>query len=176
MTETQENATARIILGWWSQALEDRTSGSARALAARLRRASPIEALCEARVHDLAHALHLHDGARLARLACALAQVRSHVPQTLMRRVGGAEPALSPLRFQRLMRASDEELPNALRRVIIAADRSCNVAALGEDLLHWNETTRSRWAFQYFGAETPPRLSVGDLPGGDATRDKEMTP
>lgn len=153
----------QIILGWWSRALGDRQSGPARALAARLRRASPIEALAEPEIHDLAGRLALHgtrlDGARLARLVTLLAEVREHAPQTLARRLGGAEPALSPLRFQRLMRATEEELPEALRRAIVMADRKCNVAALGEDLLAWSEKTRGRWCFHYYGAETPEALS-----------------
>ena len=149
----------QIILGWWGRAVGDRQSGRARALAARLRRASPIEALAEAEVHDLARRLALRDGARLARLVTLLAEVREQVPQTLARRLGGAEPALSSLRFQRLMRATDEELLEALRRAIIMADRKCNVAALGEDLLAWTERTRGRWCFHYYGAETPEALS-----------------
>lgn len=159
MTEAAGDKTpGGIILGWWGQALADRQSAPARALAARLRRASPVEALGESEVHALARRLDLRDGVRLARLVTLLAEVRTHVPQTLMRRLGGPEPALSRLRFQRLMRASDEELPDALRRAIVAAERSCNVAALGEDLLFWSERTRARWSFQYFGAETPANL------------------
>ena len=58
---------------------------------------------------------------------------------------------MSALRFQRLMRVADGDLTDALRRAILMADRRCNVAALGFDLLHWSEKTRSRWCFQYFG-------------------------
>ena len=151
----------RSILGWWSEFVADRQSGRARALAARLRRADPLAALGEWEVHHLARSIGERDGARLARLVSLLAEVRTHVPQPLMQRLGGAEPLLSPLRFQRLMRADDDELPDALRRAIVAAERSCNVAALGEDLLHWSERTRIRWSFQYFGAEPPARLSGG---------------
>lgn len=149
----------RIIFDWWRKNIEDRQSGRARALAARLRRAGPVEALAEPEVHDLARALDLRDGARLARLVTLLAEVRTHAPQTLMGRLGGPDPALSPLRFQRLMRASEEELPDALRRAIELAERSCNVATLGEDLLFWSERTRVRWSFQYFGAAAPLSLS-----------------
>lgn len=153
----------RTILRWWSHALADRQSGRARALAARLRRAGPIDALAEAEVHDLARALGLRDGAGLARLVILLAEVREHVPPTLARRLGGAEPVLSPLRFQRLMRANDAELPEALRRAVVMAERKCNVAALGQDVLFWSDTTRARWCFHYYGAETPAPLSTGAL-------------
>ena len=69
------------------------------------------------------------------------------------------------------MRASDEELPDALRRAIVAAERSCNVAALGADLLFWSDKTRGRWAFQYFRAETPPSLSSGSPANGDPSKE-----
>lgn len=163
--EAAEKSPGQIILGWWTRALGDRQSGRARALAARLRRASPVEALAEPEVHDLARALGLRDGARLARLVTLLAEVRGHVPRTLARRLGGAEPALSALRFQRLMRAEDAELSEALRRAIVLADRACDVAALGEDVLRWTETTRARWCFHYFddASETPGDLRENSL-------------
>lgn len=171
MMEAEEHSAARTILGWWSHALADRQSGRARALAARLRRASPVAALAEPEVHDLARRLGLRDAARLARLVTLLAEVRTHVPQTLMCRLGGPDPALSPLRFQRLMRASEEELPEALRRAIDAAERTCNVAALGEDLLFWSERTRGRWSFQYFRTDTPASLSSGSPANGDPSEE-----
>lgn len=148
-----------VILSWWSSELGNRESARARGLAARLRRAGPIDALAEGAVHDLARALNLRDGARLARLVCLLAEVREHVSEALPSRLGGPEPVLSSLRFQRLMRADEAELPAALRRAIVMADRQCNIAGLGTDLLHWNDRTRTRWCFQYFG-ETPPRTEV----------------
>lgn len=149
-----ERTPGRIILGWWGKRL-GRDDWRSRGLSARLRRAGPVDALAEPEVHELAHDLGLRDGARLARLAILLAEVRTHVPQRLARRLGGAEPKLSSLRFQRLMRASDDELIDALRRAIVIADRTCNVAALGQDLLHWSERTRTEWCFHYFGAEAP---------------------
>ncbi len=144
----------QIILGWWSINLADRQSGRARALAARLRRASVGEALIEPEIFALAKKLNCGpgDGARMARLVTLLAEVRSHTTQTLMQRLGGDEPTLSKLRFQRLMRAEDEELVEAVRRAIrLMDDPSCNVAALGESLFFWGEKTRAKWCFEYFG-------------------------
>ena len=145
----------KIILGWWARELGDRQSVAARGLAARLRRAGPVDALAEHAVHELGRALQLRDGVRLASVVRLLAEVREHVPQPLFRRLGGAEPAMSELRFQRLMRAEGEELPNALRRAIALADRRCNVARLGDDLLHWGEDVRRRWCFDYYGVDAP---------------------
>jgi CRISPR system Cascade subunit CasB len=96
-------------------------------------------------VIQLAHALDLPPGRadQLVRLSTLLAEIRENSAETLARRVGGAEPVLSSLRFQRLLRAEGEELTDHLRRAIIMADRRCNVAALAADLLNW-EAARPR--------------------------------
>lgn len=145
-----------IALGWWSKNLGMRESAAARGLAARLKRGAPLAALCEPSVHDLAAALGFRPAQALdlMRLACLLAEVREHDGVTLARRLGGTEPVMSNLRFQRLMRAESDELTVLLRRAIIMADRRCNVAALANDLLHW-EAARPRWCFHYFGADAP---------------------
>jgi CRISPR system Cascade subunit CasB len=54
------------------------------------------------------------------------------------------------------MRAEGEELTDLLRRAIVTAERRCNVAALAEDLLHW-EAARPRWCFHYFDAPAPAK-------------------
>lgn len=147
-----------IGLGWWSANLGNRDRGGAKALAARLRRATPVEVLSERAVHDLARQVGLgaSQAGTLMRLACLLAEVRTHVPQTLAQRLGGGDPVLSELRFQRLLRAEGDELVALLRRAIVMADRQCNVAALVDDLLHWEaDHRRARWCFHYFGAAAP---------------------
>lgn len=162
MTEPQqapEKSRGAIILGWWSTHLGNRETGRARALAARLRRADPVSALAEGEVHDLSRALGLRDGAALARLACLLAEVREHSGQTLAQRLGGSEPILSTLRFQKLIRAEEPELTALMRRAIGMADGICNVASLGPDLLDWSEAVRMRWCFHYYGAQHPQNLA-----------------
>lgn len=157
--DTPEPTTASIIYRWWTVALSDRNTSSAKALAARLRRASALEALAEPAVHELAHKLNLkptpgHTEA-LLRTVRVLAWVRKHVPATLAKRLGGEPPKLSTLRFQRLMRAEGEDLTTALRRALPLADYDCNVAVLGNDLMHWGDAARTCWSFHYFGAPTP---------------------
>lgn len=149
----------QIILGWWSAEIGDRQSTSARAFAARMRRAGGVDALAEPAVHDLSRSLNLRDGSRLSRLVMVLAEVREHHTQSLAQRLGGAEPVLSTLRFQRLMRTDEADIVPMLRRVIAMADHACNVASLGEDILNWTEATRTRWCFQYFGAAAPSRIT-----------------
>lgn len=145
-----------IALGWWGVHIGDRESAAARGLAARLRRAAPMAVLCEPAVQDLARSLGMGPARAqdIVRLAGLLAEVREHDGAPLARRLGGAEPVLSGLRFQRLMRAEGDELVALLRRAIAMAERRCNVAALASDLLHW-QVARPRWCFHYFGADAP---------------------
>lgn len=157
----------QTILGWWLPHIGERSSSSAKALSARLRRGTAIEALAEPAVHALAKVLDLkrtaHDTEVLVRLALVLAWVREHEPgaqQRLAQKLGKKKgqddkPLMSHLRFQRLIRAEGDEIVTALRRALPLTQYRCNVAALGEDLLYWNDQTRTRWSFDYFGAEPP---------------------
>jgi len=155
MSEERKGPGA-IALGWWSREIAPRDVPAARGLSARLRRAAPLAVLCEPAVIQLANALDLRPAQadQLVRLATLLAEIRENSAETLARRLGGAEPVLSSLRFQRLLRAEGGELTDHLRRAILMAERRCNVAALAADLLHW-EAARPRWCFHYFGAEAP---------------------
>lgn len=144
---------------WWRHALADRSSGTARGLAARLRRAGSFEALAEPEVQALARRLGLGPGqaAMLVRLVLVLAEVRTDDPRPLARLLGGAEPVLSTLRFQRLLRAREDDFTQQLRRALLMAERRCNVARLAGDLLLWDhpvwgDPARARWCFDYFGA------------------------
>ena len=157
--------TGKIIMSWWANALERETTGG-RGLSARQLRASAVEVLCETEVHELSRALKTKNADKLVRVACLLAEVREHTNQTLPRILGGSEPnepKLSPLRFQRLMRAEGDDLTNGLRRAIHMADHRCNVATLGEDLMFWNEKTRRNWCFQYFRSEAPQSSAKPDV-------------
>jgi CRISPR system Cascade subunit CasB len=145
----------QTVLGWWSANIGARESAQARALAARLRRAGPVEALSERAVQDLARLIHAGpaQAETLARMVRLLAEVRDHDATPLAQRLGNG--VLSELRFQRLMRAQGEERDALMRRVITMAERRCNVAALAKDLWVWDDATRTRWCFHYFGAEAP---------------------
>lgn len=154
--------TSDIIWSWWTAELSQRDKRpKARALASRLRRAGVIEALSEPAVHTLAQSLALGPGQaeRLAQLVTLLAELREHEAAPLPRLMGGAEPVVSRARFERLMRAEGAELTAGLRRAIamLPAPR-CHVGRLGADVLSWNDNTRARWCFEYFGEIAP--LSV----------------
>lgn len=157
MSEEKKSPGA-IALGWWAREIEPREIPAARGLSARLRRAAPLAVLCEPAVIRLSTGLDLGPARadQLVRLATLLAEIRETCAEPLAKRLGGAEPVLSSLRFQRLLRAEGDELTSHLRRAILMADRRCNVAALAADLLQW-EAARPRWCFHYFGADAPAK-------------------
>lgn len=170
--ETERRDAGGIIREWWAANIGNRDSGAARALAARLRRRSAIEILCEPAVHHLARLLNLHDSDRLLRIVRVLAEFRAEDRSPLARRLGGADPVISPARFQRLMRADGEALTLALIRAAHmlgpAETRSCDIARLGRDLLlwdhpRWGDETRARWSFEYFDGAVPDILQRPDL-------------
>ena len=165
---------SQIIGAWWRTRVGARDSSAARALTARLNRGSGVDILAERAVFDLARDLHLlSQPERLVPLVQVLAAVREDVGGPLPRRLGQGEPAaLSPMRFQRMLRAEGDELAAALRRALPMVGRSCNVGALGADLLHWSDATRARWAFAYFGATPPAALT----PDTATSSDEETAP
>lgn len=151
-----------VLLGWWRNNLRPiEDTGRARALRARLRRAKgPLEVLAEPEVHDLVEAVPWlrHRPEALVRAAQGLALVDDHRAETLAKRLGqGDPPALSALRFEKLVRVQAADLTRALRRVLPMVDDSCNVVRLGRDLLDWDhpergERLKKEWYFDYFGA------------------------
>jgi CRISPR system Cascade subunit CasB len=158
VSDTAPKGRGTIALGWWQANINDGDGENrkARGIAAKLRRALPIEVLCEKSVHRLGRDLGLGPARaeQLVQLATLLANVDKNESDTLAKILGGDEPKLSTLRFQRLMRAEGDELTDHLRRAIDMAGNSCNVAALAADILHW-DAARPRWCFHYFGAEAP---------------------
>lgn len=151
----------QVALGWWQRHLRpDEDSGPARALRARLRRADhATDVLAEGRVIELHDRLDRRaDPLALAALAQVIAHVERHDGRRIAQAFGAGDPkALSPLRFQRLIRSGDrQELATGLRRGLPLIGRACNLAALAEDILFWGEKPRMRWCFDYYGA-APPR-------------------
>lgn len=154
----ERKSFGQTVLGWWSAHIGDRNSAQARALAARLRRAGPVEALSERQVQNLAKLISVGptQAEKLARLVRVLAEVRDHDNATLASRLGG--DVMSDLRFQRLMRAQGAERDALLRRAISMAERRCNVAAIAKDVWDWDDKARARWCFHYYGADAPSDL------------------
>ena len=148
---------------WWWTNIGNRDSAAARARAARLRRAEAVEVLVDRSVHDLAQDLGLgaKDAKPLIRTIQALAEVRDSGPRMARCLGKGDPPALSPLRFERLIRSTGDEIGISVRRSLPMVGRACDPGYLGLDLLRWNENTRIRWTFEYF-AKRPPEDTKHD--------------
>lgn len=162
MTEDGSGARrpGQLVQHWWAQHLGRRETGVQRGLAARLRRGNRITVLCQPEVHRLAEALREADVTvapdRLVMLVRLLAELRETSQRSLPRLLGqGSPPAYSAARFERLMRAEGEEMEAALRRALPTVGYTTNIAALGEALLFWGDKVRTRWCFDYYGAEAP---------------------
>lgn len=162
----------QTIRNWWWAQIGNRDSSAARARAARLNRADAVAVLAERAVCDLARDIGLLDRPEtLVPLVQVLAAVRTDGGGPLPRRLGqGDTPALSPLRFERLLRAEGAELATLVRRALPMVDRSCDAGALGADLIHWGDETRAAWAFRYHGANPPARAATDTSETDEETR------
>lgn len=154
-----------IIRAWWGQRIAARDSSAARALAAKLNRGDALDCLSQPAVYDLGRTLGLlGQPDRLVQLVRVLAALREDRGGPLPRRLG---EALSPMRFERLLRARDDALAEQIRRALPMVDRACDVGRLGSDLLDWSDTTRARWAIEYHGGRLPDAAPADQSPETD---------
>ena len=174
MSEAKSPGT--VCAAWWHQTFGN-DDGAARMTRARLRRCvTALEALSVEAVHDLNARLrdagHRPAADRLALLATVLAHVSEHGSLRLATALGRREykdapRVLSSLRFQSLVGTTDPtELITALRRAMAIVRASpIDVAALATDLYRWDQSVRTAWCFQYFGASTAaPEHHSQELP------------
>ena len=171
MSQRNRREIRDTIDAWWSSNIGNRANNpAARALAARLRRATGVEALAEPAVYRLAQSLGLgkrdRDAHCLIRLATVLAEVRVNDRSSLAARLG--KEALSQSRFERLIRSTPDELAAALRRTLPMVERQCNVGTLGADLFFWNDKTRVNWCFEYFGTALPQTPQIAQTEDNEA--------
>ena len=161
MTDEQEQSVGSVCRGWWHRWV-GADDGAARAARAQLRRVTaPLEAALIPAVHDLNAALAgighdlRSDPARLALIATALAACPHPTGRRAARAFGlpKEQPALSALRFNRLVRETDPmRLRQPLIRALAQVGGQVDVKTLADDLFWWTEKTRTRWTFEYFGA------------------------
>jgi len=140
-----------------------------RAARARLRRCATIaEAMSEPETLSLFRRCAAdtpHDLPATALVAAILSHVREDRPdQTLARQIGPDDPEkpetalLKPLRFRRLLDATDpEDALIAFRRLVSLAEGAVNVRDLADALLDWTDDRRGdarrrRWIFAYWNA------------------------
>lgn len=165
-------------LQWWralaGQQEGRKETGKDRAARARLRRASPQEAICEEATLQLMASLGFGRGRlrRVATLACVLATIREDEPRPFGRALGREKiddeqsAALSILRFKRLLEAeSEEEIADAFRRAIAILRGKANVREVAKIILDFErEGVKPRLVFDYYGAgeREPSKPSAQD--------------
>ena len=155
----KETAIGKVLFNWWERLEDDRAS---RAI---LRRASTITAvslsppyhrlyqrLREAGWESEAKPYHKD---RLAAVVGLLAHVKHNDQRALaksmsLRDEGGDRLCVSELRFRRLLESPDvDALFIGLRRVLPLMKHGVNVFALANDLVHWGDTVKKSWAYEY---------------------------
>ncbi|MCY4050196.1 MAG: type I-E CRISPR-associated protein Cse2/CasB [Gammaproteobacteria bacterium] len=158
---TDKNSIGKVCYNWWTR-LIDKNSGYMRADHAQLRRA---DSTSTALVVETVHILHKdlcqvgcdlrNKPDLLALIALSLAQVPESGPETVAKMMGGNPPSISGIRFNTIIRTTDPaDLTPLIRRALRAIGSSVNVNQLSTDLIWWNEATRARWCFDYYGASS----------------------
>ncbi|MES9930991.1 MAG: type I-E CRISPR-associated protein Cse2/CasB [Candidatus Thiodiazotropha sp. 6PDIVS] len=95
---------------------------------------------------------------RIAAIAGLLAHVQASHHQTLAKQMAelrGGSPAVSELRFRRLLQRDRRELFGALIRMLGLLNkgldkRVANIHDMAKSVYYWGDSERKRWAFEYF--------------------------
>ena len=159
-SDFQKNPRLHTALRDWWKDLEDERSDRA-----QLRRAHDITAIILTPAYQRAYRRLCAAGwpveadsplnDRLAAIIGLLAHVKSDGDAPLVkamsaRKLGEDRPAVSPLRFQRLLESPDlDALFTGLRRVLPLIQQPIGIAALANDLLFWGDGVKKRWAYDY---------------------------
>ena len=159
MTDLTYSDKKELLRSWWWTHLGNRDVSHCRSRSAKWRRGEVLTILADQALHTLAKDLNLSltHAPALLRVSQTLAYVRE-VGSGLPRRLGGAEPVLSPLRFERLIRSDDAHIATAVRRALPLVNHACDPGQLALDMLYWTNKTRTRWTFEYFSAP-PPKIA-----------------
>lgn len=97
---------------------------------------------------------------KLAAVAGLIARIKTDTgdappfpAQMAAQRPGGKNATVSGLRFRRLLVAGDlEDLYPMMIRVLSLLGGEANLADLARSVYWWNESTRKRWAYEYYAA------------------------
>ena len=175
--ETQK--PAYLAFQWWKsltgQGEGSSPSGKDRAARARLRRASPDEAMCEEATLRLFRKLGYKSPDRLPRvatLAMILAVIREDAGGRFGNQIGREKidddqtAKLKIGRFKRLLDAqTEEEITTAFRRAIAILGGKAGVQDVAKYVLHFDEgSERRRLVFDYYRADNgEPNLSKTEI-------------
>jgi len=164
----------RVILAWWQQLHPNKPTGyrGDRAAVAQLRHASSVMAASmEPATINLCRALAAgpEDLGQVALFAAVLADLRE---DDAGHRVASAlgnptdAPLCSPLRFRRILEATDLDFQlTALRRALALLKHRGHLADLVSSLLDWNNPSRrderrQRWLYDYYQTNNPEQSSL----------------
>ena len=172
MTDSTRRSAAGIAEEWWRDLLSAERGGPRRAALARLRRAAtPLEVIQEPEALRLIARLP-RDPDRVAILAGVLAFVRKSDNKSVARAIGiddEKRAIMSEARFRRMLQARDDELMDAMRRLIRLTKGKVNVYDLSDAILYWGDRVRKRWIFEYYGMSENIRSGVGPATMADTT-------
>lgn len=161
-----DSEPGKILRDWWA-GLEDKKGDRA-----ALRRCNTLtEVVFVPTFHDLCSGLKRGGECsarpeRLPAIAGLLAHVRPEgdpkqdlgdgldLPKQMASpKKSGIDPALSELRFRRLLqcRTAEELFPN-LRRVVNLLGNRVDIYSLAESTYFWNDRIRKKWAYAYYDA------------------------
>ena len=163
MTDSNRHQGATVARDWWQRLIrrDGPHLGQRRAALARIRRAAtPIEVMQEPEALRLIERLP-HNPDRVAQLAGVLAFVRESDERSVPRAIGraslddGESALMSEGRFRRLLQTQDDELMEAMRRLVRMARGKLKVHDLSSAILDWGDGYRGdrvkrRWIFDYY--------------------------
>ena len=178
MNDSVPKGAGSIAADWWRRLNPEdskQQTGSQRAALAHLRRArTPLEAMREAAALQLVQRLPYCNADRVAALAGILAWVRDNNDSQPMARTVGrksledTEANLSEGRFRRLLQVErNEEVMDAMRRLVRLAGGTVNVRDLSGSVLYWGDGVRKRWIFDYYGVGLAAPSAHSTVPQGD---------
>lgn len=149
MTDSRKQKGPDVAEEWWKD-LKKR-----RAARARLRRAKTLlEIMQEPEALRLIERLPRNPD-RVAMLAGILAWVRENDDQLVARAIGRTsldkeDAPMSEARFRRLLQARDDELMEAMRRLVRLTKGEANVRDLSFAVLYWGDGVKKHWIFRYY--------------------------
>ena len=188
MTDSNRHREAAVACDWW-QRLTRRDGpqlGQRRAALARIRRAAtPIEVMQEPEALRLIERLPRSNPNRVAQLAGVLAFVRESDERSVPRAIGraslddGDDALVSEGRFRRLLQAQDNELMDAMRRLVRMAKGKLNVQDLSSAVLDWGDGYRGdrvkrRWIFDYYNVVSSLQFAEGALASSASQQPREQ--
>lgn len=150
---SEDSKAGKDLLAWWENLRE------ARGARAELRRCkSPDEVAITASFQRLCHRLRPAFAGesgwegRLAAIAGLAAQVHETTPgrKLAVAMTEGNTPAVSELRFRRLLQRERADLYPALIRILRMLGNKADILDLADSVYYWGKGVKKRWAADYF--------------------------